>query len=67
MSINIKLGKVKDFMSHDQKTNMVKVIYIIKGQYIGTHYQLQLHKQKLWKHFVKKLNNNVLNFISDLA
>ena len=33
MSINIKLGKVKDFMSYDQIINMVKIAYIIKGQY----------------------------------
>ncbi len=38
MSINIKRGKVKDVMSHDQLKNMVKVVYVIKGQYIGTHY-----------------------------
>ncbi len=38
MSIDINLGKVKDFMSHDQLTNMVKVVYVIKGEYIGTCY-----------------------------
>ncbi len=40
-TINIdqhKPRQSKGLLSHNQLINMVKVIYIIKGQYIGTNY-----------------------------
>ncbi len=67
MFTKIKLGKVKGFMSYNQITNMVKVVWIIKGLLcIGTLYRSHLHQQNPLKHFVKELKNNVLKITKDL-
>ncbi len=62
MSINIKLGKVKDFMSHDQKTNMVKVVYIYGKSRIKVVYSLPvaITSAKTMKTFCKKVKQQCL-------